>query len=447
MPRASQPREWGVELRILWGDRILAEHFLHAGTDRVFRIGSAAGVDFAMSAHLFDLPSFDVVVARGEAFELRFTEKMTGVLWRHGEAQQLSEVSSEEARPGVSSVEIGWGDAAYVDFGPLRLEVASRKAPQRVFVPFEERVDFAFLSVALVVFFVAAGLVTTAMTSDLEGAFVDDLSPADQARAVKVLVSAPQKKLENALVQKAEQRKAERSAQQASKMPAGKTGAVDGAKQQARANSHRESAAEIASRIFGKGPGAFLGSVDKSLDQALADIKGPTGFSMLGNGGLGLKGDKNGGGGDGERQVIGGLNRGKGTRNDGGPDYGAGILCAKPPCKEAPAPEIEADPVNVIGSLDRELIRQVIHAHRSQIRFCYESELNRAPNLSGKVSIKFVINDKGMVSVAQVASSTMGNATVETCVASRVRTWVFPKPKGGGQVVVQYPFVFKASGQ
>jgi hypothetical protein len=58
-----------------------------------------------------------------------------------------------------------------------------------------------------------------------------------------------------------------------------------------------------------------------------------------------------------------------------------------------------------------------------------------------------VINETGAVSTSQVASTTMNSATVETCVASRVRTWIFPKPKGGGQVVVQYPFVFKAAGQ
>ena len=40
----------------------------------------------------------------------------------------------------------------------------------------------------------------------------------------------------------------------------------------------------------------------------------------------------------------------------------------------------------------------------------------------------------------------MKNANVENCLASRIKTWVFPKPKGGGIVIVNYPFVFKQSG-
>ena len=39
------------------------------------------------------------------------------------------------------------------------------------------------------------------------------------------------------------------------------------------------------------------------------------------------------------------------------------------------------------------------------------------------------------------------NAELEACVAGRVRAWEFPKPKGGGVVVVTYPFVFKQSGE
>jgi TonB family protein len=104
-----------------------------------------------------------------------------------------------------------------------------------------------------------------------------------------------------------------------------------------------------------------------------------------------------------------------------------------------------SDPT-VMGSLDKELIRKVIHANRGQIRYCYESQLNRFPKLEGKVSVKFVISASGSVATSQVAGSTAGNAELETCVAGRVKTWMFPKPKGGGVVVVTYPFIFKQQG-
>jgi hypothetical protein len=46
-----------------------------------------------------------------------------------------------------------------------------------------------------------------------------------------------------------------------------------------------------------------------------------------------------------------------------------------------------------------------------------------------------------------VAQSTTGNEELGRCVASRVHTWVFPRLKGGGNVVVTYPFLFKQSGE
>ena len=49
-----------------------------------------------------------------------------------------------------------------------------------------------------------------------------------------------------------------------------------------------------------------------------------------------------------------------------------------------------------------------------------------------------------MASVLQ--NSTMGNARVENCIVQAVRRWEFPKPLGGGIVIVSYPFVFTPAG-
>ncbi|MEL6177655.1 MAG: AgmX/PglI C-terminal domain-containing protein [Myxococcota bacterium] len=48
-----------------------------------------------------------------------------------------------------------------------------------------------------------------------------------------------------------------------------------------------------------------------------------------------------------------------------------------------------------------------------------------------------------MAGAAPVSNST-GSGAVASCVAGKVRRWVFPQPKGGGIVVVTYPFVFSA---
>ena len=80
--------------------------------------------------------------------------------------------------------------------------------------------------------------------------------------------------------------------------------------------------------------------------------------------------------------------------------------------------------------------------HRSAKSF----RLNQKPKLNGKVAIKFVISPSGSVSTSSVAQSTANDTELETCVAGRVRTWTFPKPKGGGVVIVTYPFIFAQSG-
>jgi TonB family protein len=132
--------------------------------------------------------------------------------------------------------------------------------------------------------------------------------------------------------------------------------------------------------------------------------------------------------------------RGGGT---GGYGSNAGVLGNK---KSVDIGITSSEPM-VVGSLDKELIRKVIHANRGQVRFCYESQLNRFPKLEGKVAIKFIISPEGTVKQSSVAQTTVDNAELEACVAGRVRTWIFPKPRGGGMVMVTYPFIFKQSGQ
>jgi len=102
-------------------------------------------------------------------------------------------------------------------------------------------------------------------------------------------------------------------------------------------------------------------------------------------------------------------------------------------------------PLTVMGSLDKDLIREVIHANRAQIRFCSDAQLTRFPRLEGKVAIRFIIAEQGTVGKSEVAQTTVNNAALEACIALRVRSWLFPKPKGG-VVVVTYPFIFKQSG-
>ena len=98
----------------------------------------------------------------------------------------------------------------------------------------------------------------------------------------------------------------------------------------------------------------------------------------------------------------------------------------------------------VKGSLDKEIIRRVVRQHRNEIRYCYEKQLQKKPDLAGKVVVKFVVSATGKVQSAVVAETTLKDEAVEGCVTKRVRRWTFPEPKGGGIVVVKYPFLFSS---
>jgi hypothetical protein len=105
------------------------------------------------------------------------------------------------------------------------------------------------------------------------------------------------------------------------------------------------------------------------------------------------------------------------------------------------------EPASVQGGLDREVIRRVILSHRAQVRYCYEKQLSVTPDLAGKVMVEFVIGGDGAVTSARPSDTTLSDPEVGRCIVEKVKTWTFPKPKGGGVVVVTYPFLFKPAGQ
>jgi pSer/pThr/pTyr-binding forkhead associated (FHA) protein len=172
-----------------------------------------------------------------------------------------------------------------------------------------------------------------------------------------------------------------------------------------------------------------------SLTQGIGGLIGTNG-TQIGSGGLGSRGGGLGGGGTAEG--LGGL----GTKGMGsgasGYGSGGGNFGAK---GEGGIGTVGGDPI-ILGALDRSLIDEVIKRHMNQIRYCYQRELTKNPALGGKVVIKFTIAKDGTVSQASTKSTTMNNSAVENCIVSRFMRMQFPEPKGGGIVIVSYPFLF-----
>src|SRR5581483_247873 len=184
------------------------------------------------------------------------------------------------------------------------------------------------------------------------------------------------------------------------------------------------------------------GGLGGTLNGALGHLTGSAAGDANGMGGLGLRGSGLGGGGFGNTIGIGDI----GTRGRGGGLNGYGSSVGTLGKKTSSDVAISSGNPVVEGSMDKELIRRVIHEHRNQVRYCYESELQRHPGLNGKVTVKFVIGPAGQVQKSGVDSTSLGNPAVENCIVARVYQWQFPKPKGGGIVQVSYPFLLKESG-
>lgn len=191
---------------------------------------------------------------------------------------------------------------------------------------------------------------------------------------------------------------------------------------------------------------AVWGQSDRAIGSdavsALGSMFGDQVGSAQGFGGLGVAGGGRGGGGFGESS-IGVGNIGTRGRGGGGSGYGRGVSRAGK--KGSKVPKVIAGKPIISGSLDREIIRRIIRQHRAEYRYCYEKELQQKPDLNGKISVKFTIAGNGAVIAAKVVDSSMGNRNVESCIVKRIKRWVFPEPKGGGIVVVTYPFIFKPS--
>jgi hypothetical protein len=164
---------------------------------------------------------------------------------------------------------------------------------------------------------------------------------------------------------------------------------------------------------------------------------------MNGGFGFGRSGFGPGGGGTGWGTIgtgrYGTIGHGAGT----GSGYGVGGGRGGMRGRTSAVPTVSIGQPNAQGDLDKAIIRRYIKRNQQKIQYCYEKELLAKPSLAGTVMTNFLIKPNGNVSRAT------GNGVdpnVASCVADVIRNIEFPKPKGGGNVQVNYPFIFRLGG-
>ena len=159
--------------------------------------------------------------------------------------------------------------------------------------------------------------------------------------------------------------------------------------------------------------------------------------------GFGRSGFGPGGGGTGWGTVgtgdYGTLGHGSGT----GSGYGVGSGRGGMRGRTSAVPQVRIGQPQVVGELDRAIIRRYIKRNIPRISFCYERVLLAKPRLAGTVTVQFLITATGATSGVQANGV---DPEVARCIAGVIGAIEFPRPHGGGSVQVRYPLVFSPNG-
>jgi TonB family protein len=197
---------------------------------------------------------------------------------------------------------------------------------------------------------------------------------------------------------------------------------------------------------------AGVGALDNRLGNALTRLEGD---NLAGGAGWGpgkgtgvgpgvgtgtlTRGTGNGPGGGGTAHadvVTQGVIKTGGTRPPKGTPGGAGV-------KEATVSVSTGAPEGDFGGLTEEQVLKVVKAKQNAILYCFEKELQRSPNIGGKIVVTWQIAASGAVKTARVKSSSVGSAAVDDCITRTVRALRFPQAANGQDTIVNtFPFIF-----
>ena len=414
---------------------------------------------------LLPVPEFPVLRYASGEYRFTFARGMTGVVEEKGVRTAFGELvksrkaSSDETLQGAYSIAVPKAGAVRADVGgQLAIEARPRKPQPIKAAPFWEKINYQVLNLFLVLFFLQAGFIVAANNFPYDTDVLADDLFKNPSRMAKFIIKPPevQPKPAGAKGESLEKKEESGEAAEKHKGEEGQMGKKDAPKTNARSapKAIDPNSKDIVKRTgllaaLGRGGGGLstvfgAGGLGGDLRGAVGNMFGPVVGDSYGLGGLGLRGSGSGGGGGGETIGIGAV----GTKGRGGGlgSYGTGVGgLGKKGDRDV---NVSTGTAVVMGSVDRELIRKVIQDHAAQIRYCYEQQLAVNPRLQGKVAIKWVINGDGSASSPQVdhTGTTLEDGKVHECMMSRITSWAFPKPKGGGIAVITYPWILRSSG-
>ncbi|MEZ4453857.1 MAG: AgmX/PglI C-terminal domain-containing protein [Nannocystaceae bacterium] len=445
--------------------------------DRVrdaYSIGESPAASFPVSGRsLPDPAAFPLVERRGDHLALCFTSAMEGAVELGDDTVELEALARSgrtDAAGDRHAYALPLGARGWVKHGDLTFEVrAVRPAALSVGRDRADRAFWGYNAGALVV--IGALITTSQMIPDdpqgiLDEAsiqsnrFVGYLSQADlqpEVEVAKATVQAPVKVPSESSGTRHRGHEgaagSPKSAVQEGAMAIKSIGKVTGVDRNFDPERRAERSGILG--VFADNSGSPFAS---ALAQSYAsgdgdeDVWGDLTSQQVGEshgvGGLGLVGTGRSGGG----QAEGALGLGNvGLIGRCGPngcqgavgEYGGGGTTTFAG-RAARAPQVRVSTAEVTGALDKDVVRRIVRAHINEVRHCYNQALVHDPLLRGRVAIQFSIGAGGDVLAANPSESSVKDPTVGRCIAQAVRRWKFPKPQGGGSVIVTYPFVLES---
>jgi pSer/pThr/pTyr-binding forkhead associated (FHA) protein len=432
-PITSENRFAEVTLR--WGGTVLQVDRLRKESN--YTLGSSKNANLKIPLEeICDVDEFTLLKkSENNVWEVCLSPEMQGTVFQGETSKPL-----QSMRSGGQDDSFLLADDMIVEITTEKLSIEIRSTSKSRIVPVIPFLDTFFLNVAVASILASVAFISTMLL--MPAPLHDDLDDLyANVNEFKAIILKQQKKnefLDRFKKKQSDKAKDKKQGKKGQKKPKKKTSKDQAAKA---APSKEEVVQKELNQLFGNQSDMFSESTGQ-LETLLGSIAGPRQANMLGAAGLGIRGAGPGGGGSGTRS-FGSGRVGTVGRGSGNTDYGRAVGgLGKKANRDV---KISSLKPLIIGSLDKDIIKRVVREHMAQIRYCYERELSRTPGIFGKITMKWVIAANGKVQQSQVQATQMKNAKVENCMKRKISTWRFPKPKGGGIVIVTYPFIFKQS--
>ncbi|MBL6975689.1 MAG: TonB family protein [Deltaproteobacteria bacterium] len=462
---APLTQKMALEIAVLWNEEVVTVKHFQKGT--TVTAGDKVGSLIFIPSEYIGQEQMNLAVPEGSGFLLDLSSPgVEGDCLVGGKVIKVGDLERRGKLVNKTQLRMEAGTKARLNYGPFTLMVGLENLPQPVHVPLAKRLnvqDHVYSAVSVILHLLFLIMITLIPEEQLR-AIRDPYERRSQAfKMIQVAELEKLAQLEQERRAREEERRKkkdekfeteDRTSADKSKMKIKK---LDDLKSKLTPEELKKKNQEIADRALTR----VLNQQDDLLSQVLGAggdpnmagmgprVIGSTGSGSMVSGLDAFGGTLGGGTGgfQGTPGMFGGSEFGPADLKgiDGLEKGGEGLPAKLRFKKGGGRPVVYSAPYSVTGELDKATVRRYIQSKMNQIRWCYQQEVQRNPNVAGQVVYKWVITPTGKVIGVKVASSSLKSPAVEKCIASRIATWRFPSPRGGGTVKVTYPFIFRVT--